>query len=69
MDRRKRIRLIIFPLFGLLLLFMNYNRISGTENIRPIHIVNLLAMGAFIGVMIRNIVDYIRTPSEINNEK
>jgi hypothetical protein len=42
----------------------NYFRLTGTEMIRPIHIVTLLTCGAAIGVFIMSIVLYFKSRKE-----
>ncbi len=59
MDRRKRFAAFILPLFVILLTLGNYSRLTGTENIRAIHIITLLTMGMVIGILLRNIFEYI----------
>lgn len=50
----------IIPVFVILLSLINYSRLTGTENIRPIHVVTLLAMGMGIGILMRNLIAYFR---------
>jgi len=57
-DKQKRFAAFIMPAFVILLSLGSYSRLSGTENIRPIHIVTLIAMGMGIGLLIRSTVEY-----------
>jgi hypothetical protein len=45
-------RNICIALFVLVLSWRNYRRLTGTENIRAIHIITLLTIGVTIGVML-----------------
>lgn len=58
MRSDKRSIIIAFVLLALSL--GNYARLSGTENIRPIHVVTLVTMGVAIGVMLVHIFNIIR---------
>lgn len=54
---------LIFKAFGLpvliiILIVIVYSKLSGTENVKYIHIVTLLALGMAIGILVRNIVAY-----------
>lgn len=53
-EKRKRFGAFIIPLFVIVLGITNYSRLTGTENIRAIHIVTLLTIGMAIGVLLRN---------------
>jgi hypothetical protein len=50
----------IIPVFIILLSLINYSRLTGTENIRAIHVVTLLVMGMGIGILLRNLIAYFR---------
>ncbi|MBN8571273.1 MAG: hypothetical protein J0M18_16750 [Ignavibacteria bacterium] len=50
----------IIPVFVILLSLINYSRLTGTENIRAIHVVTLLVMGMGIGILLRNLIAYFR---------
>jgi hypothetical protein len=52
---RSEKRSIGIALFVLVLSLGNYMRLTGTENIRAIHIITLLTMGVAIGVMLVHI--------------
>lgn len=58
MNPRKRGIILSFVVLALSL--GNYARLSGTESIRPIHIITLLTMGAAIGVMLVHLITYFR---------
>ncbi|MEP6673822.1 MAG: hypothetical protein ABJA78_01655 [Ferruginibacter sp.] len=51
---------ILIPLFIILLMIFNFMRIEGSDCVRTIHIVSLLAMGAAIGMLLMNIATLIR---------
>ncbi|MEO7308379.1 MAG: hypothetical protein ABIR78_04205 [Ferruginibacter sp.] len=53
-------RKLLLPAFAIFLMIMNYYRLTGTENIRPIHIVTLLVLGGAIGILLTNIVNIIK---------
>ncbi len=53
-------RKLLLPAFGIFLMIMSYSRLTGTEHIRPIHIVTLLVLGAMIGIFLANIVSVIK---------
>ena len=54
LERRKRFGAFIIPILVIVLGISNYLRLTGTENIRAIHIVTLITTGAAIGVLLRN---------------
>ena len=56
MDRRQRNRSLLVPSIFLLLSIGNYARLGGTENIRAVQIVSLLAIGACAGILLRNLI-------------
>ena len=60
MDRKQRVREFIIPVFVILISIFNYTRLTGTENIRPIHIVTLITLGMGLGILLRNVVTYFR---------
>jgi hypothetical protein len=61
LKTKKRIYVsFIIPVFIILLSLINYSRLTGTENIRAIHIVTLLTMGMGIGILLRNLIAYFR---------
>jgi len=51
---------ILMPVFAILLMILNYQRLKGSECIRAIHIVTLLVLGAAIGVLLVNMVSLIK---------
>ncbi|MBS1518345.1 MAG: hypothetical protein JSS91_09695 [Bacteroidetes bacterium] len=63
MDKKIRFKKFILPGFIVVLLIVNYSRLTGTENIRPIHIVSLIALGMGIGILLKNIVSYFQEKS------
>ncbi len=44
----------------ILLTTLNFSRLTGSECIRPIHIVTLITLGAAIGVLLMNIIMMIK---------
>ena len=57
-ERSKRFGAFIIPILVIALGISNYSRLTGTENIRAIHIVTLLTIGMAIGVLLRNIITH-----------
>ena len=53
-------RKLLMPAFAIFLMIMSYSRLTGSECIRPIHIVTLLVLGAAIGVLLVHIVNIIK---------
>ncbi len=53
-------RKLFMPVLAIFIMTMSYYRLTGSECIRPIHIVTLLVLGAAIGVLLVNIVNLIR---------
>jgi hypothetical protein len=60
MDKKQRYRAFIIPILVIMLTLVNYSRLKGTENIRPIHIVSLIALGMGIGILLVNVIAYFR---------
>ena len=58
MDTKKRP--VLIAVIVLLLSAGNFSRLSGTECIRPIHLITLLTMGAAIGISIHLLVKRYR---------
>ncbi|MGA2669319.1 MAG: hypothetical protein ABSF32_10485 [Ignavibacteria bacterium] len=61
MDRSQFRRSILISLLVIFLSITNYTRLSGTENIRTIHIVTLLVCGMGIGVLLVNTIHYFKS--------
>ncbi len=59
-TKRKIYLSFVIPVFVILVSLINYSRLTGTENIRAIHVVTLLAMGMGIGILLRNLIAYFR---------
>ncbi len=51
---------IAIPLFIIALSAFNFTRLQGSECIRAIHIVTLLTMGMAIGMLIMNVITFIK---------
>jgi hypothetical protein len=60
MERKNRFRNFGLPLFVIAMAIFNYSRLTGTENIRAIHVVTLITIGMGLGVLLRNIFGYFR---------
>jgi hypothetical protein len=60
MDKHQRIKAFILPALAIFLILGNYSHLAGTENIRTIHIVTLIALGMAIGILLRNVIAYLR---------
>ncbi len=60
MEKKKRYRQFIIPFFVMALALGNYSRLSGTENIRAIHIVTLLTIGMAMGILLKNLFVHFR---------
>ncbi|MGV9013133.1 MAG: hypothetical protein ACOH13_11110 [Flavobacteriales bacterium] len=50
----------LFPGFILVLAVVNYMNLSGSEFVRPVLIISLIAIGIIIGVMLRNFFGLIK---------
>ena len=61
-SRRRLIAsiLVIFLSIG------TYSRLTGTENVRLVIIVNLIAIGMGIGVFLTNFFAYVRADNSVN---
>jgi len=66
MRRRSPLRGIAISIFVIILMFWNFSRIPGSDCVRAIHVVTLLACGAAIGALLMNVIMLIRNRS--NNE-
>jgi hypothetical protein len=64
MRAKQPMRGIVVSGMIILLTFGNYLRLTGTEMIRPIHIVTLLTCGAAIGVFISSIFYYLKNKDD-----
>ena len=68
MKNKNRIkRGFIMSLFIMVLSLGNYSRLTGTESIRPIHIVTLLACGMGIGIFVFTGVVMLRDEGKEEN--
>ena len=63
-ERRKLIRSLVMILLFLFLSIGNFSRLSGSENIRAIHIVSLLVIGMLMGVAVVMILRIIKLKRE-----
>jgi hypothetical protein len=57
-ERKKRFGAFIIPIFVICLGIGNYARLTGTEDIRAIHVVTLITIGMGIGVLLRNVLTH-----------
>ena len=60
MDSKKVKRSIAISIIVIAVTLGNYSRLTGTENIRPIHIVTLLTCGMGIGIFLVNFIMLLR---------
>ncbi|MEO5984238.1 MAG: hypothetical protein ABIP80_01965 [Ferruginibacter sp.] len=51
---------IIIPAFLIMLMVLNFTRIKHSENVRAIHVVTLLGMGFALGVLLMNLLSYLK---------
>ncbi len=52
-SRKGRLkRACIISFVGITMTFANYTRLTGTDNIKPIHIIALLACGMCMGIFV-----------------
>ena len=65
MDKQQRFRAFIIPILVIVLTIGNYSRLKGTENIRAIHIVSLIAIGMGIGLLLGNVIAYLRKKRQV----
>jgi hypothetical protein len=56
MDKKKLSLIALMLLFS----FLNYSRIEGIENIRPIEFLSIFTIGALSGVLIYGIVNFLK---------
>ncbi len=63
MRQRTPLRAIAIAFFVAALSFWNFSRLTGSECIRAIHIVTLLTCGAAIGVILSNLILFLRNKS------
>jgi hypothetical protein len=61
MNLKATQRGVVISGIAILLTAGNYFRLTGTEMIRPIHIVTLLSCGAAIGVFIMSVALYFKS--------
>jgi hypothetical protein len=65
MDKKKSLRTsLILAVLMMGTSFGNYTRLSGTENIRPIHVVTLLTCGVGIGIFLVSLIMLIRSKKD-----
>ena len=60
MDKKQRHKEFITPFLSIFLLLIVYTRLTGTENIRAIYIVTLMALGMSVSILARNAIAYFR---------
>jgi hypothetical protein len=59
--RKQYIRGIFISVFVMAITFFNFTNLKGCDCIRTIHIVNLLACGMGIGVLLTNLFALLKT--------
>lgn len=57
---KNTLRKFIIPILGIIVLGFNMSIIENSECIRMIHIVTLLVMGIFVGILGMNIIEFLR---------
>ncbi len=60
METRNNVRKFVFPIVAIMIVIFNYQKLSGIENIRGVHIATLVGIGIALGILLKNIVDQIR---------
>ena len=59
-------RAFFIPIFVIIIALFNYSRLSGTENIKSIHLVTLITLGMGIGILLMNVITYFRNKARKN---
>lgn len=54
MNKKINFRAISFPILFAAISFSNFSRSTGSDSIRPVHIVTLIATGMLLGVALTN---------------
>lgn len=65
MRSKDSYRAFFIPVFVIILALFNYSRLTGTENIRAIHIVTLITLGMGIGILLINVITFFRNKSKM----
>ncbi len=58
--RKKYTRAMAISFFVIIISFFNFERLSGSDCIRAIHVVTLLVCGMGIGVFLQNLLGFLR---------
>lgn len=58
--RKQHIRVIAISLFVIAITLFNFSKLNGSDCIRAIHVVNLLACGMGIGLFLTNLIALLR---------
>ncbi len=66
MDRKIIYRSFVLPGFFLVLAIINYMNLSGSELVRPILVLSLIAIGVILGVLLRNFFGFVKSSREQN---
>jgi hypothetical protein len=69
LTRRQIRRRLGVSILILALSIGTYSRLTGTENIRAIHIVTLLAIGMCVGIFLVNFFTLARMPKEATQKQ
>lgn len=67
MERKARIRKFVLPAFGLILSVSGFSRLIGNGNIRIIHMVYLIMIGVFLGILLQSVITHLRGSSALDN--
>ena len=65
MRTKDNYRTFFIPIFVIILALFNYSQLTGTENIRAIHIVTLITLGMGLGILLLNVITYFRNKSKL----
>lgn len=65
MRTKDNYRAFFIPIFVILLALFNYSRLTGTENIRAIHVVTLITLGMGLGILLMNVITWFRNKSKL----
>ena len=58
--RKQHIRVMAISLFVIVITLFNFSKLTGSDCIRAIHVVNLLACGMGIGVFLTNLIALLK---------
>ena len=58
--RKQHIRVMAISLFVIVITLFNFSKLTGSDCIRAIHVVNLLICGMGIGLFLTNAIAFVR---------